>query len=241
MLHHKISGSGEPLVLVHGILSDMKYWQPILHDLEQKFQVIRVELIGFGGSRHIKSDYTLESQAKALSNLIQQITPDQPVTLVAHSMGSLVSAQVAATHPGLIKKLFLLNPPVNKSSQQVIDSLKKTNWLYRLALYSPFSRVLWPVVKLLSRFSNQKLFRYLTHSHSHASRQGALRLIEQTRIADILSRIDIPTVIINGRYDRPEYASNLSLIPEKPNITLIWAETGHHTVHQTPELLLDLL
>lgn len=49
-LNHHRAGSGEPLVLVHGIGSSWEAWEPILAGLEAKHDVLAVDLPGFGGS-----------------------------------------------------------------------------------------------------------------------------------------------------------------------------------------------
>lgn len=50
LLSHRRAGAGEPLVLIHGIGSRWQVWQPILPALESQYEVIAVDLPGFGGS-----------------------------------------------------------------------------------------------------------------------------------------------------------------------------------------------
>ncbi|MEV4508539.1 alpha/beta hydrolase [Dactylosporangium sp. NPDC049525] len=49
-LSHHRSGSGDPLVLIHGIGSRWQLWQPILPLLAARFDVVALDLPGFGGS-----------------------------------------------------------------------------------------------------------------------------------------------------------------------------------------------
>ena len=49
-MNYKRSGSGEPLLLIHGIGSCWQVWQPVLARLEEKRTVIAVDLPGFGAS-----------------------------------------------------------------------------------------------------------------------------------------------------------------------------------------------
>ncbi len=240
MLHVKISGNGPPLVLVHGILSDSHYWTPVKASLESRYQVIAVDLYGFGDSPKPARGYSLDEQADALARAIEHAT-DTPAVVVAHSMGCLVAARMAHTHAALATRLVLLNPPINKSDVEVVDALKNTGAFYRLALYSPVGHFIWPLAKFLARFSRYKLFKYMTPSHTHRSRQGSLRLVESTRIHQLLEPLTLPVDIVNGSYDRPEYKANLQLIPTKPNIHVHTVETGHHTIYREPSALLDLL
>ncbi len=49
-LSHHRSGAGEPLVLIHGIGSRWQLWEPILPALRAHFDVVAVDLPGFGAS-----------------------------------------------------------------------------------------------------------------------------------------------------------------------------------------------
>lgn len=49
-LNHHRSGSGEPLVLVHGIGSEWAIWEPLIEPLSREFDVIAVDMPGFGES-----------------------------------------------------------------------------------------------------------------------------------------------------------------------------------------------
>ena len=49
-LSHHRSGTGEPLVLIHGIGSRWQLWQPLLPALSSRFDVIALDLPGFGAS-----------------------------------------------------------------------------------------------------------------------------------------------------------------------------------------------
>ncbi len=49
LAHHR-GGSGEPLLLIHGIGSFWPVWEPVLPALEAVRDVIAVDLPGFGDS-----------------------------------------------------------------------------------------------------------------------------------------------------------------------------------------------
>src|SRR3954447_13421526 len=49
-LAHRRTGTGPPLVLMHGIGLDHRCWDPVLPQLERSREVIAVDLPGFGGS-----------------------------------------------------------------------------------------------------------------------------------------------------------------------------------------------
>jgi pimeloyl-ACP methyl ester carboxylesterase len=66
-LSHHRSGSGEPLVLIHGIGSRWQLWQPVLPLLAAQFDVIALDLPGFGGSRGVLATSDVGAFAEAVT------------------------------------------------------------------------------------------------------------------------------------------------------------------------------
>lgn len=50
-MHHVRTGSGPPLLLVHGLGSSLRNWDPVLDELSPRREVIAVDLPGFGQTR----------------------------------------------------------------------------------------------------------------------------------------------------------------------------------------------
>jgi pimeloyl-ACP methyl ester carboxylesterase len=81
MLSHHRAGTGELLVLVHGLGGTWRLWRPILPALEQRFEVLAIDLPGFGGSPPgDRAD--VEAYADAVAELA-----DRPFHAVGSSMG----------------------------------------------------------------------------------------------------------------------------------------------------------
>lgn len=105
------SGTGPPLVLVHGTTADHTRWRPILLSLEERFTVYAVDRRGRGGSGDAAT-YALAREFEDVAAVVDSI--DQPVHLLAHSYGALCSME-AALLTGNIRKLILYEPPFSTS------------------------------------------------------------------------------------------------------------------------------
>ena len=66
-LRFERQGSGEPLVLLHGLGSELCVWQPVLGALAEAHDVIAVDLPGFGGSRPLPDHITPTPGALAVA------------------------------------------------------------------------------------------------------------------------------------------------------------------------------
>jgi pimeloyl-ACP methyl ester carboxylesterase len=96
MLNHHREGSGEPLVLIHGIGSRWEMWEPVLDRLTPHREVIALDLPGFGGSP-MPSSGTLagpESLASLVHDFLIEIGLDRP-HVAGNSLGGLIALELA--------------------------------------------------------------------------------------------------------------------------------------------------
>lgn len=244
-------GSGQPVVLVHGYLSDGNYWKPLIPKLAKHYQVISIDLLGFGKSpKPHTARYSLEEHVAALVATIKQAT-DEPIILIGHSMGSLVSAHLATQHPDMVKRLILCNMPLFPDAVQAREVIKRTSPTYSLMLYSPFARVIWPIVRFVWPVIRPFLIARrlvpgppgaFSSRHSYASRMGSLKhTIETADAMELLSKVTQPTTLVLGIFDRNIYQRTLDKSRLPATISIDWVDTGHHTIYQLPRVILDIL
>ena len=90
-------GSGEPLVLVHGIGHTWRGWKPMLPTLERSFDVLAVDLPGMGYSAPLPAG--TPPTAEALADAVEQAMDDagfETAHIVGNSLGGYVALQLAS-------------------------------------------------------------------------------------------------------------------------------------------------
>jgi pimeloyl-ACP methyl ester carboxylesterase len=89
-------GSGHPLVLVHGLGLSWRSWQPVLEALEDRHDVIAIDLPGFGASPPLpdRAAPTPARLADAVEAELDRLGLDAPV-LVGNSLGGWVALELA--------------------------------------------------------------------------------------------------------------------------------------------------
>lgn len=105
-------GQGEPVVLVHGSVSDLRIWALVVPGLSEHFRVIRYsrryhwpnESIPEGGN------YLMDEQAEDLAALLATVV-EEDAHIVGHSYGAYLALLIAIRHPGRVKSLVLAEPP----------------------------------------------------------------------------------------------------------------------------------
>ncbi len=99
--HYVVTGTGEPVVLVHGFAQTHTAWleTPLYADLIQDHKVIAVDLRGHGDSRkpHDPKAYGLQLQAD-LTNLLDHLGIDK-AHFVGFSLGASVVGDLVVSSP----------------------------------------------------------------------------------------------------------------------------------------------
>lgn len=107
------TGSGSPLVLVHGTSASHTRWTPILPVLAAAFTVYAVDRRGRGESEDADC-YAFEREFEDIAAVIDSI--GEPVDLLGHSYGAICALE-AALLTANIRRLVLYEPPIPVSGR----------------------------------------------------------------------------------------------------------------------------
>lgn len=106
------SGSGKPLLLVHGGTADHRRWAAIAPRFAEHFTVYAMDRRGRGGSGDAP-EYDLAREAEDVAAVVEAIAMQTgaAVAVLGHSFGGLCSLE-AALLSDQISRLILYEPPV---------------------------------------------------------------------------------------------------------------------------------
>jgi pimeloyl-ACP methyl ester carboxylesterase len=95
-LDHHRGGSGEPLVLIHGIGHTWRGWKPMLPELKRRFDVLAVDLPGHGHSEPLPAgvDPTPEALADAIERQMLGAGFDS-AHIAGNSLGGWIALELA--------------------------------------------------------------------------------------------------------------------------------------------------
>jgi len=102
------TGSGEPLVLIHGVGMRLEAWAPQIAALDRTHRIIAVDMPGHGASARIARDAKLEDFVAWFGTFLSDMHLEQ-VNVAGHSMGALIAGGAAATFGNRIRRVALLN------------------------------------------------------------------------------------------------------------------------------------
>jgi pimeloyl-ACP methyl ester carboxylesterase len=105
---YHVTGSGRPVVLLHGYLETAEVWKALAEKLSVEFRVIAVDLPGHGDSGVKADTHTMEFLAGAVRAVLSDVGEDQ-VLMIGHSLGGYVTLAFAEMFPELLTGYVLFS------------------------------------------------------------------------------------------------------------------------------------
>lgn len=123
-LHQVRAGQGSPpIVFVHGMGSSSATWAECMALLQDRFQVVAIDLLGHGASP-VPDDPAAYTRDAALAD-IDDVLADlgEPAVLVGHSLGGYLALAHAATRPRAARAIVVIN-----TGPGFRDPVKREGW-----------------------------------------------------------------------------------------------------------------
>ena len=97
------------LIFIHGLGSASDRWMKIPDSLSSNFQCFCIDLPGFGESdKPINLKYTIEDFSDIVIKFQTKLV-SKPSSLIGHSLGGYITAEIAIQKPDLLKKMVLID------------------------------------------------------------------------------------------------------------------------------------
>jgi pimeloyl-ACP methyl ester carboxylesterase len=123
------SGSGEPILLIHGLGATTYTWRSFISKLARGHRTIAVDLKGAGKSDKPNDEaYGILDQAALLKTLVDREALSR-LTIIGHSMGGGVALALALElnriNPGRLKRLVLISSVAYRQQLPYLGFMKK--------------------------------------------------------------------------------------------------------------------
>lgn len=202
-MNYKLEGSGETLVFIHGLSDSLLYWEYLASNLKDQYQVLRVDLRGHGESELKDDELTIGLFADDLHSLLRELNIGK-VGLIGFSLGGAVALDFAIRYPQMVSSLVLMS-----SFYRADEHLENIFNQFKNALDKGFGdfydlilpMVLCPDVINDNRENLEVLKEFALLSANTQAYIQACDAGLDFDVEDKLSQIDVPTLILAGKYD----------------------------------------
>ena len=245
-VHYRINGNGKPIVLIHGTGSSLHTWEGWTKILEQEFQVISLDIPGFGLTGPNKEgEYNLDYYAKFLDTFLKQIDIDT-ITVAGNSLGGAIAWTYTTLFPKKVKKLILVDASGYTSNKEppLAFRLAKNPISSRLLLSmtpkSLFETSIKDVYYNKALVSSELINQYYELYLREGNRQAFIDRVntEQYEDPSKIKTIKCPTLIQWGQHDHwvsleNAYKFNKDIADSK---LIIYENAGHVPMEEIPEI-----
>ena len=238
-----------PIVLLHGFAGSMHWWSAVAERLAHRFYVVRIDLLGHGGSAKPASGYSMPNQARLVAGVLRRLRVRRAV-VVGHSMGGLVATALAEQRPDMIDGLVLVDSPPTEGAGKLPflarlgfvpvlgEALRHlaTDGMIRGQLEREFA----PGFKVPDQFVRD--FHRMTYTSYDDSHAQASKYLRQKPLPQRLAAVGKPLLAIFGAEDRlvdPASQRKYSAVPGASLAPIQGA--GHSPMVEKPDQVSALI
>lgn len=237
MLLLERTGRGEPVVLVHGFLGSARMWASLASRLARSFDVVAVDLPGFGRDHASAAPASIEAFAHAVMQTLDDLEIGR-FHLIGHSMGGMVAQQIALECGRRVRRLILYGTAGSGQLTRRFEPISNTIARMRSAGVAAPGRDI-----VASWFTEGEAAAGFGSCHadiagvSLQSAVAALTAIERWNLRARLREILAATLVIGGDADRSTPPEELvELFSSLPHADLCILPGCAHAAHlERPE------
>jgi pimeloyl-ACP methyl ester carboxylesterase len=220
---YEASGTGPNVVLVPGSCSTGAAWRPVMASWNGAFRCVTTSLPGYGGTteRRPRGDPAIAHLAEAVERAVHEA--GEPVHLVGHSFGGLVSLAVAMRKLVRVASIAMLEPPaiellLERGEDDHYRAFGRMTEHYVAAFNSGERDAIGAMIDFYGGAGT--FASWPSRVREYAVATTAVNITDWASAygfslsADALSRLDIPALVVCGEKSHPAMRKICALVGE---------------------------
>jgi pimeloyl-ACP methyl ester carboxylesterase len=122
-IHYRVTGTGKPVMLVHGFGEDGSVWDNQVEFLQQDFKVIVPDLPGSG-----RSEMVVDMSMEGLADVVHAIMEEEntgPCPVIGHSMGGYITLALVESYWNHVNAFGLFHSSAFADTEEKKQTRKK--------------------------------------------------------------------------------------------------------------------
>ena len=229
-IHYQVTGSGQPLVFLHGLGGSTEDWAPQIAAFASRYQVITLDVRGHGLSSKPRGPYQVEDfTADARAVLCQVATG--PVHVVGLSMGGMIALQLGLDAPDLVKTLVIVNsgPEVRPNNLRDRLLLWQRALLTRAVSMATWGRILADrLFPEPAQAEAREALRTRWARNDKRAYLASFQAIRRWSVADRLGEIRHPMLVVAAELDYTPVEAHRAWAARVPNARVLVVPGSRH-------------
>lgn len=231
-IFYRITGSGKPVLLVHGFGEDGSIWNAQAEYLKDKFSLIIPDLPGSGKSEMI-DDMSMEGMAEVIHAIIHE-EDIEACPVIGHSMGGYITLALAEKYWNHLSAFGLFHSTAYPDTEE-----KKANRRKGIAFVQQHGAFEFLKASIPNLFSPQSkdempesIGQFIAQQHNFSAQAIVSyyeAMMQRPDRTEQLRKAAVPVLFIMGKYDNAvPFADSLKQchLPEKSYIHIL-QNSGH--------------
>jgi len=198
----RVDGTGQPLVLVHGVGADATSWDGVVARLP-RFRAIRLDLRGHGRSGAIRGPIRAEDLARDVSD-VMDAAGVKSAHVAGFSLGGTVAQALGLGSPQRVAKLAILSAVCGRTPQEQAKARDRVEFLRQngLAAIAESNRERWFTDAFRRDHADQveARVRQLVACDAESYLQS-FTVFSTTDYASRLRELRMPVLVATGEHD----------------------------------------
>lgn len=232
-VHFERTGSGPPLLLLHGLGSSSDDWEYQVRDLSEDHLLILPDFRGHGQSSKPQGPYSIEELASDIAALEDGLGLG-PAPVVGISLGGMVGFQLAADRPDLVDRLIAVNAlpafETKRVSQRIQVAIRKviTKRLTMDKIGDVISKRLLPEDDMADKRAT--MVERWARNDKPAYQASFDAILAWEGVADAMATTEVPITVISSELDYIGVEDKQPYIDAMPTANMVVIEGAHHGV-----------
>jgi 3-oxoadipate enol-lactonase len=239
-------GAGHPVLFMSGLGSTRLGWWKQIKPFSSKYRVINMDNRDAGDSGLGTGPYTIADMAEDVVGVIQNLKLG-PTHMVGISMGGMIMQELAIRHPELVDKLVLVSTtaggPTGVNAKPEISALlvRKEDEDIETRVRNTFTAIAGEGYMAkhpedLDQIVKNSIAKPMS-AESYQRQLGACVGHFRQGVADQLTKITVPTLVVHGDYDPLIPYPNGQYLAEhiKGARLVTFPGVGHISMIESPE------
>ena len=203
-IRYHLHGSGPRLALIHGVGASLEAWDDVADRLESSFSILRFDLRGLGQSTKVGGRYELEHFVSDFVGLLDHVGWSQ-CHVAGHSLGGLIAQGIAIGHGQRVSRLALISTVAGRTKEERERVKVRLRTVANGIAGDHFQKSVDRWFTPAFQQANPELIADLevrNKSNDPECYAAAYRVLAETDLADQLTTIGAPTLVMTGEHDQ---------------------------------------